>query len=201
VCFLPAQARKGGGTLKSIRWFWLAAALTLAADLASKYVSFRALGGVSPPGHICDDACGHYYWVARNVLRFVNHYNTGGAFGWASGNLVLFLAAAAVLVPVLVLTAYHCRDPHAPLWGLGLIVGGAIGNLYDRLFHPGVRDFIEIINPRTGYALWPVFNIADVTIVVGVVVYLIWSLIDVSRSCRKSGQGGEADDAAAQQPE
>ncbi|MDR1611856.1 MAG: signal peptidase II [Planctomycetota bacterium] len=195
---MPAQVREGGPVLKNIRWFWLAAALTMAADLASKYISFQALGGVPPAGHICDDACGHYVWVAHGVLRFINHYNTGGAFGLASGNLALFLAASAVLVPALVLTAYFCRAPRAPLWSLGLIVGGAIGNLYDRLFHVGVRDFIEIINPRSGRALWPVFNIADIAIVVGVAAYLLWSLLDAARTGRavRGDAGGEGEAAA-----
>ena len=104
------------------------------------------------------------------------HYNTGGAFGLAAGNVLLFLAATAILVPTLVMTAYHCRDPRSPLWALGLIVGGAVGNLYDRLFHVGVRDFLEVVNPGTGMSLWPVFNIADAAIVAGVGVYLAWSV-------------------------
>ncbi len=178
---LPERNRSGGTALKAIRLFWLAAIVSLVLDLVSKSLVFNALGGVAPEGHVCDQSCGHYVWVLPDVLRFICRYNFGGAFSWASGNLLLFVGAAAVLIPVLVLTAYHCRDPRAPLWALGLVVGGAVGNLYDRLFHPGVRDFIEVINPKTMYALWPVFNIADIAIVVGVAVYLVWSLIDSAR--------------------
>ncbi|MCC8181154.1 MAG: signal peptidase II, partial [Planctomycetes bacterium] len=126
------------------------------------------------------------------VFRLICHYNTGGAFGWAAGNVLLFLAAAAILIPCLVLTAYYCRDPRAPLWGLGLIVGGALGNLYDRLLHIGVRDFFEILNPRTGRGLWPVFNVADIAIVAGVAVYLIWSLGDSFRRKRVPAESSEA---------
>lgn len=118
------------------------------------------------------------FWVLPGALRMICHYNLGGAFGWASGKIVLFLAASAFLIPALVLTAYYCRDPKAPLWALGLVVGGAIGNLYDRLFHIGVRDFIEILNPRTGHSLWPVFNVADIGICFGVFVYVIWTILD-----------------------
>ena len=148
-----------------------------------------------PAGHYCDESCGHYVWVLDGVFRLVCHYNTGGAFGWASGKLFLFLGAAAVLIPALVLTAYHCRDPKAPTWALGLVVGGAIGNLYDRVLHVGVRDFLDIVNPRTGYSFWPVFNIADIVIVVGVVVYLIWTLKDSARGKAHgdaSGEGGKS---------
>lgn len=118
------------------------------------------------------------------AFRLICHYNTGGAFGLASGRLLLFLGAAAVLVPALVLTAYHNLEPDAPLWSLGMIAGGALGNLYDRLFFPGVRDFLEILNPSTGRGLWPVFNVADIAIVLGVVVYVIWSIIDSLRKRR-----------------
>lgn len=126
------------------------------------------------------------------------HYNTGGAFGLASGKLLLFLGATAILVPALVMTAYHNRDPHAPLWSLGMIVGGALGNLYDRLFHIGVRDFLEIINPATGRGLWPVFNIADIAIVLGVVVYVIWSVFDALRKRHEPEE--EPEEPAADAP-
>ena len=174
---VPATDR-GGTLLTPIRWFWLAAALAMAADLASKSLIFRLLGG-SPSGDgLVRNAV---VWLLPGAFRLILHYNTGGAFGWAAGNVLLFLGATAVLVPVLVVTAYHCREPGSPLWCLGLIVGGAIGNLYDRLFHAGVRDFLEVVNPGTGQGLWPVFNIADVAIVVGVGVYLIWSVAYSSR--------------------
>ncbi len=136
---------------------------------------FSALGGVPEDGMYTS---AHILWVLPDAFRLICHYNTGGAFGLASGKLLLFLGATAVLVPALVLTAYHNREPDAPLWSLGLIVGGAVGNLHDRLFHIGVRDFLELIHPHTGRPLWPVFNLADVAIVVGVVIYLIWTILD-----------------------
>lgn len=165
--------------------------VTVALDLASKAVAFEALGGGPPPDlHYTED---HILWVLPGAFRFIPHYNLGGAFGMAAGNIWLFLGATAVLVPALVMTAYHCREPEAPLWSLGLVVGGALGNLYDRLFHIGVRDFLEIVNPRTGGGLWPVFNIADIAIVVGVIVYLIWTIIDSAQKRRiaKARKQGE----------
>lgn len=167
---------RGGRILNTLRWFWLSAALVAVVDLASKALVFQVLGGGPPPDNIYTED--HIIWILPGLFRLICHYNIGGAFGWAPGNVLLFLGATAVLVPALVMIAYHNREPGAPLWSLGLIIGGALGNLYDRLFHPGVRDFLEIINPRTGYYLWPVFNIADVAIVVGVGVYIIWTFVD-----------------------
>jgi signal peptidase II len=144
------------------------------------------VGGGPPPGGLYgpDDVV----WLLPGAFRLICHYNTGGAFGWAAGNVMLFLAATAVLVPILVLTAYQCRGSGAPLWGLGLIIGGALGNLYDRLFHPGVRDFLEVINPASGLGLWPVFNLADIAIVIGVAAYLVWSLINANASRRRPAE-------------
>lgn len=140
------------------------------------------LGGSTPPNHAYGEE--NVLWLLPGAFRLVCHYNIGGAFGVAAGKLLLFLAATAILVPVLVLVAYHTREPDAPLWSLGLIIGGALGNLWDRLFHVGVRDFLEIINPGTGRNLWPVFNVADVAIVLGVIVYVVWSIIDGARKKR-----------------
>ncbi len=120
-------------------------------------------------------------WLLPDAFRFICHYNTGGAFGLASGKIFLFLGATAVLVPAIVLTAYHTREPEAPLWALGLIVGGALGNFYDRLFFVGVRDFFHLLNPATGESLWPVFNVADIGIVLGAVVYFVWTVLDSLR--------------------
>lgn len=178
---LQTQAR-GGTVLTPIRWFWLAAVLVAAADLLSKHLVFEALGGGPPPGNIYTDE--DVAWILPGAFRLICHYNAGGAFGLGSGRIFLFLAATAVLLPALVLLAYHTREPDAPLWSLGIVVGGAVGNLYDRLFHVGVRDFIEITNPRTGESLWPVFNLADIAIVAGVSVYLLWSVVDSLRKRR-----------------
>ncbi len=148
------------------------------------------LGGGPPADNMYTEE--HVVWLLPGAFRLICHYNTGGAFGLASGKLLLFLGATAVLVPALVLTAYHNREPDAPLWSLGMIVGGAVGNLYDRLFHVGVRDFLEVTHPGTARGLWPVFNIADVAIVLGVVVYVVWSVLDFVRKKRAGGDESES---------
>lgn len=167
----------------------MAAIAALAVDLASKALVFDSLGGV-PPDRVYTDA--NVIWLLPGAFRLICHYNLGGAFGVAAGQIWLFLGATAVLVPALVYMAYHTREPGAPVWSLGMVVGGAIGNLYDRLLHPGVRDFLDILNPFTGRSLWPVFNIADVAIVLGVAVYLAWSLWDSLR--KKSVPAGDAEE-------
>jgi signal peptidase II len=102
-------------------------------------------------------------------VQLVHVRNTGVAFSLFSGGgsvvLVITLAALALLV------AYLGRRPDRPwLWvPTGLLIGGAVGNLIDRLAHGAVTDFVQL--PFS----WPAFNLADVSITVGVLA-LLWVL-------------------------
>jgi signal peptidase II len=93
--------------------------------------------------------------------------NTGVAFGALSGKGTLVLAAVAVaMVGLLVYFAANIAKPG--LWlPVGMVFGGALGNLADRARIDGVTDFIDPV-------LWPAFNVADMCIVIGVfgVLYL-----------------------------
>jgi signal peptidase II len=103
-------------------------------------------------------------------LKLVNVHNTGVAFGVFSGGgavvLVVTLAALALLV------FYFATHPdRRGLWiPTGLLLGGALGNLIDRVANGAVTDFIKLPH-------WPAFNLADSAITVGVValVYVLES--------------------------
>jgi signal peptidase II len=101
--------------------------------------------------------------------------NTGIAFGLLADGQGLVIAvtlAALVLVAV-----YFARDPARPgMWiAVGLLTGGAIGNLADRVREDEVIDFFDP-------PLWPAFNLADVAIVVGIVALLIVQLAQPERA-------------------
>jgi signal peptidase II len=93
--------------------------------------------------------------------------NTGVAFGALSGKgSIVFVAVLVAMAGLLVYFAAHMQD--AALWlPVGMVFGGALGNLADRVRIDGVTDFIDPV-------LWPAFNVADMCIVVGVlgVLYL-----------------------------
>jgi len=91
-------------------------------------------------------------------------YNSGSAFSLAQGWGPV-LAAFAVVAVVVMLTLVHRVPTTAVAVGLGLVVGGALGNLTDRLVRPhgSVVDFVAL-------HFWPTFNVADACIVVGAVV-------------------------------
>jgi signal peptidase II len=90
-------------------------------------------------------------------------HNRGVAFGLASGGglaLIALIAAALFLVGAL-----FARDPHRPgMWiAVGLLAGGALGNLADRVRAEAVTDYVDVLS-------WPPFNLADVAITLGVAV-------------------------------
>jgi signal peptidase II len=93
--------------------------------------------------------------------------NTGVAFGALSGSgAIVFVAVLAAMAGLLVYFATHITKPG--LWlPVGMVFGGALGNLADRVRIDGVTDFIDPV-------LWPAFNVADICIVLGVfgVLYL-----------------------------
>jgi signal peptidase II len=93
--------------------------------------------------------------------------NTGVAFGALSGSgAIVFAAVLVAMAGLLVYFATHIR--RRGLWlPVGMVFGGALGNLADRVRIDGVTDFIDPV-------LWPAFNVADVAIVLGVlgVLYL-----------------------------
>jgi signal peptidase II len=104
--------------------------------------------------------------------------NPGAAFSIAGGATLLFTLVAFGVVAVIVRTA---RTLRSQAWGfaLGSLLGGALGNLADRLFRdPGplrghVVDFIDL--QSNGRSVWPVFNVADMAIVTGALLALLLS--------------------------
>jgi signal peptidase II len=101
-------------------------------------------------------------------IKLVHVRNHGVAFGFLSsgGTIVLVFTLAALGALLL----YFALRPQRPwLWlPTGLLVGGAIGNLIDRVAHGAVTDFIKL-------PLWPAFNVADMAITFGVLA-LLWVL-------------------------
>jgi signal peptidase II len=138
------------------------AVVVLCLDIASKHLAVDRLADRGPVD------------VIDGVLKLRLVRNSGAAFGFASGlTVVLSLVAAAVIVAIL----RAARVLRSAWWALalGLVLGGALGNLSDRVFrNPGlfrgrVIDFLELPH-------WPVFNIADSCIMTGGALMVLLSL-------------------------
>jgi signal peptidase II len=145
----------------------LVTVVTLALDLATKAVAASQLHLALPVSLI------------DGYLRFTLVNNTGTAFGLFPGRRVLFLIFSCIaIVAIIVLFARLGRATRLQVLAMGLLLGGALGNLHDRVRFGPVTDFIEM-----GIAghYWPVFNIADAAITIGVVL-LAWTMLRHDRS-------------------
>lgn len=103
--------------------------------------------------------------VVGRLVGITNVRNSGAAFGVAPAGAGIFLIASIAVAIGLVV--YVARNPGTP-WNdavLGLILGGTAGNGYDRIVHGTVTDFIN-------FHFWPVFNVADSAISIGVVLLI-----------------------------
>ena len=107
--------------------------------------------------------------VIRNIFHFTLVHNTGIAFGLFRDNGFVFLVIPMIAVALLIYNVYYYHKfGDLDRWyivAFSLILGGAIGNMIDRLFIGHVIDFIDL-------RIWPVFNIADSAITVGACIIL-----------------------------
>ncbi len=114
--------------------------------------------------------------VVEGYFNFTYVRNAGAAFGMLSGQSPKFLRVfflSVTALAVVIVTFYYARIPWSQrltLWGLGLILGGALGNGIDRYLIGEVIDFIDVYVEEYH---WPAFNIADSAICVGVGLLLI----------------------------
>ncbi|BAF60000.1 lipoprotein signal peptidase [Pelotomaculum thermopropionicum SI] len=105
--------------------------------------------------------------------------NPGAAFGLLPHKKMLFVTVTVIIIAG-VLVGYFKIRPRKPVldYGLGLVAGGALGNLADRLRYGLVVDFLD-------FRIWPVFNLADTAIVTGAFL-LAWALLnDSDKSSKK----------------
>jgi len=105
-------------------------------------------------------------------------HNTGVAFSMLSGRGLMLIIGTALVIAALTgwLTANPGALPRGARTGLWMIVGGGLGNLYDRIVYGAVTDFIELLFVR-----FAVFNIADIFVVCGAMLTAAAILIDERR--------------------
>lgn len=165
------------------RWLGLSAAI-VAADLATKaWVSSAFQLGESRP-----------------VLPFFNlvlMHNSGAAFSFlagAGGWQRWFFTAVTVVICVVILVMLKRNHANRLLSvALALVLGGALGNLWDRVTLGYVVDFVLLYIPGSGLPPWPAFNIADSAISIGVAL-LIWD------SLRSGGETARPQAARQEKP-
>ncbi len=179
-----------------VRLLTLLAIGVLLLDLATKLIVVATLSETTPAAEQPRILGGLVYF---SLLR-----NAGAAFSMATGmTWVLALIAIAVVAGIIRIAPRLKSTPWAV--ALGLVLGGAIGNLTDRIFRaPGflqghVVDFISVFGPNAQY--FPAFNVADSAITIGGVTLVITALLgidyDGSRRGRSSADARITDEGAA----
>jgi signal peptidase II len=161
--------------------------VSLVSDVGTKLFAEKKLEGTYPGG-------GQPYVLIKDHLTFVIAHNKGGAWGLLQGEsenvrrpFFLLVSVAAILF---IVTLYRRLQPkqYALKWGLPLVLGGALGNVFDRIRYGHVIDFIdyradwikslnELIQKYYPKHVvtdhWPTFNVADIAICVGVALMAV----------------------------
>lgn len=109
--------------------------------------------------------------ILGDVVRFVLRFNTGAAFSVSWGGPMVLLVFNVVASVLLLVYMLRMKSTRVMLF-LGLILGGALGNTVDRVLRGPVTDFIDM---GIGTLRWPVFNVADIALVVGGALLLLSS--------------------------
>ena len=179
-----AAQSPAGKSASAIIVFIVIVAVCLAADLISKHYAFSTV--IDRPDQSAT--------VIDGVLKISLSTNPGIVFGINAPTWAVLLATALAVVAVVMLFATSPRRQRLLHTALAMVLAGAAGNAYDRLFSkvtfPGdmaarvgeVRDFIDV---HINWFRWPTFNVADIFLVVGVGLILLESIRDVLRHRRE----------------
>ena len=165
---------QSGGRLTWLRWLWISV-VVVAVDLSTKYYFDTTFT----------------YGETRYVTPFFNWvlvYNPGAAFSFlanAGGWQREFFIVVTLVITSGLLWLLKSNEYNRLLGGaISLVIGGALGNLFDRVVHGHVIDFIQL--HVAGY-YWPAFNVADSAICIGAGL-LVWDAIRQPNGKQKEGQ-------------
>lgn len=139
-------------------WLFVLPLAVVILDQFSKYIVVENM------------ALGESIPIIEEVFHLTYILNPGAAFGMFAHNRLFFIAIAVVVIGIIIWARREIlASPSEVKAGCGLFLGGAIGNLIDRARQGLVIDFFD-------FRIWPVFNIADIAICIGVGL-IIWNLL------------------------
>ena len=128
-------------------------------------------------------------WPAEGFFRLTHGTNTGTVFGlFPQQTLLLTLASFFAIGFVIYFYRAHGGNGWLSQINVGLLLGGAFGNLLDRLVQAKVTDFIDV-------GPWPIFNIADSSIVVGITLLIATTLLYGDGQDKDATDGGDGERA------
>ncbi|MCL5961254.1 MAG: signal peptidase II [Chloroflexi bacterium] len=167
--------------MSAIRWIRQRGALLLTTaavvfvlDQVTKYLATILLGPTGPMERL--DILGSW-------LRFDYVTNSGAAFGFLQDRTLFFSIVAFLAIPVLLVFYNNLpKESLIPRLCIGLLLGGTVGNLADRVRFGYVVDFIDA---GVGHLRWPTFNVADSAFVVGVFILAFHLLLSADKTDKR----------------
>ena len=157
-----------------IKYFYFIALAVFVIDIATKMLTDGVIYAPAIPG----------------LFSIESHHNTGASFSIFAGSTaaqILFIIFAIIFAVGIVLFDCFNKTVHTNGWfvaGATLMLGGIVGNLYDRIFFGYVRDFISL-----DFMNFAIFNVADMALCVGVVCVAVWLLFFSTKKETKEENG------------
>ena len=145
--------------------------LVLILDIITKQL---ILGDLEP---------GESVQILGDTVRLTYILNPGGAFGLSIGSNVVYLAVSLIVIAVVIYTMWRRLARSKVIdFSLAAVVGGAVGNLIDRLRFGAVVDFLDVDIPDIDIfgiymQRWPIFNVADAAVTVGMIMIILALLV------------------------
>lgn len=168
------RAQRAAGSAAAGRLFWAGLALAAAVIVLDQLSKWLITGVVMDPA--CVTPPQTQPGCSIPLLPFFNLtlvYNPGVTFGLGGELGPLVLSAFAVAIAAGLAVWLHRVDSRLLAIAIGGVIGGAVGNVIDRLRFGAVVDFLDVYIPGTTLPHWPAFNIADSAIVVGVALIVL----------------------------
>ncbi|MGY0692315.1 signal peptidase II [Virgibacillus sp. FSP13] len=145
-------------------WYYLIALVIIGIDQLTKWIVVKNMDLYEQ------------ITVIKDFFYFTSHRNKGAAWGILQDQMIFFyVITAIVIIGVVFYMQKYGRESKLLALSLSLILGGAIGNFIDRVFRQEVVDFLDFIIFNYDF---PIFNVADSALCVGVVLVLIATFID-----------------------
>lgn len=121
--------------------------------------------------------------IIEDFFYLLSHRNSGAAWGILQGQMIFFyIVTVIVMVGVVYYMQKYAKNNKMLAIGLSLILGGAIGNFIDRLLRQEVVDFASFIIVNYNF---PIFNVADSALTIGVILVIIATFIEESNEKRR----------------
>lgn len=148
--------------------YYIIALVIIAIDQVTKWIVVRTM------------ELGEQITIIENFFYLTSHRNSGAAWGILEGQMLIFyIVTVIVVIGVIYYMQAYAKENKGLAISLSFVLGGAIGNFIDRLFHQEVVDFFDFTIFNYNF---PIFNIADSALTVGVILIIITTIIDETKT-------------------